>query len=63
MNLDLTEILKGCEGMTFYSLVNGNVKIEQVSNNQIAKFITTRSESGWLMTLDEFGRADKNGYP
>lgn len=61
MNLDLTGILQGCEGMTFHSSVNGVANLEQVINNGNAKFITIRSGYGLSMVLDEFGRADKNG--
>lgn len=61
MNLDLTEILQGCEGMTFHSSVHGVASLEQVINNGNAKFITIRSGYGLSMVLDEFGRANKNG--
>jgi len=61
MNLDLTEILQGCEGVEVHSTFYGAAKIEQVINNNTAKFIIIRSNIGMPMTLDEFGKADKNG--
>lgn len=61
MNLDLTKILQGCEGIKIYCVANGVAKIEQIANEGIAKAIVIRTETGWLTILDEFGRADKNG--
>lgn len=46
MNLDLTEILKGCEGIEVYFTIYGIAKIEQVANEGIAKAIVIRTEIG-----------------
>ena len=54
--LDLTEILRGCEGMVFYSTMVGYCRLIEVT-----EFITIGYGDGFYVVLESDGKFSKDG--
>lgn len=55
-NINLCEILKGHEGETFYCSLFGNVKLHNISDNELTYQIEIIVDDGVKQALDKYGR-------